>query len=87
MRPRSHEGPPLVSAQGEVVLYAPSTPTTVNDHRSSHDRSRLARSFPLHDPFPLHERPVPSPVLDDALLGSEWRWDGDEERSTPAAAR
>jgi hypothetical protein len=60
----------------------------VNDHPSSTDRIRPARFFLLRDRSPLRERPVPSParfpVLDDALLGSDWRWDGDDERSPSA---
>jgi hypothetical protein len=54
----------------------------VNDHHSSTDRIRLAR-FLL-----LRARPLPSParfpILDDSLLGSDWRWDGDDERSPSA---
>lgn len=63
------------------MLYPPSTPPTVNDPRST-DRIRLARFLPLRGrPVPSPSRlPLP-PVFDDALLGSAWRWEGDEERS------
>jgi len=34
--------------------------------------------------LPLLGRPIPSrlrhPILDDALLGSAWRWDADDDR-------
>jgi hypothetical protein len=60
----------------------------VNDHHSRTDRIRLARFLLLRARSPLRERPLPSParfpILDDALLGSDWRWDGDDERSPSA---
>lgn len=50
---------------------------------SSSDRTR-----PTRVPTFLLGRPQPSPrphgVLDDALLGSAWRWDTDDDRSAPA---
>jgi len=52
------------------------------NNRSS-DRSRQARVS-----LPSVGVPMPSPgrhpILDDALLGSAWRWDADDERSSPA---
>lgn len=46
------------------------------------DRYRQARVW-----APLLGRPMPSPgrypILDDALLGSAWRWDADDDRSLP----
>jgi hypothetical protein len=49
----------------------------------SNDRSRQARVS-----LPLLGRPTPGPlrhpILDDALLGSAWRWDVDDDRGIPA---
>jgi hypothetical protein len=46
------------------------------------------RTSKLRVTLPLLGHPVPSPrrhpVLDDALLGSAWRWDADDDRSAPA---
>lgn len=44
------------------------------------DRTRAPRVS-----LPLLGRPVPNrwrhPILDDALLGSAWRWDADDDRN------
>jgi hypothetical protein len=51
-------------------------------HTRSNDRIRQTRAFPVLG------RPIPSPsrfpILDDTLLGSAWRWDGDDERNASA---
>ena len=82
MRPRSSAGPVLVSAQGTIVPYAPCTSPPMRNNRIS-DRSRQARAS-----LPSLDRPTPSPgrhpIFDDALLGSAWRWDADDDRSLPA---
>lgn len=67
-------------ARPPIVPYSASTPmrTTRSNDRTSKLRVTL----------PLLGHPVPSPrrhpVLDDALLGSAWRWDADDDRSAPA---
>lgn len=65
------------SASGHIVPYPPPTPMRVND------RTRTPRVSQR-----LLGRPVPSrlrhEVLDDALLGSAWRWDADDDRGAPA---
>lgn len=80
MRPRSSIVPKLVSAQIGFVPYAPGNPPMRNNRIT--DRYRQARVW-----APLLGRPMPSPgrypILDDALLGSAWRWDADDERGIP----
>ncbi|MEM9453668.1 MAG: hypothetical protein AAGF11_05785 [Myxococcota bacterium] len=57
--------------------YIPTTPMQHN--RSSRPSPRA--------PFHLLGRPIQNPwrrnVLDDDLLGSEWRWDSDDSKATP----
>jgi hypothetical protein len=49
----------------------------------SNDRTRQALAS-----IPSLGRPMPSPwrnrILDDALLGSAWRWDADDDRGVRA---